>query len=53
MDQGLALLAAWAQWFALVGLLGYLIAHGRGQRRTADTPAARAAEQVRVEPPDG
>ncbi len=32
MDQGLALLAAWAQWFVLVGILAYLIARGGGQR---------------------
>jgi hypothetical protein len=26
MDQGLALLAAWAEWFVLVGILVYFVA---------------------------
>jgi hypothetical protein len=26
MDQGLAVLAAWAEWFVLVGILVYFVA---------------------------
>jgi hypothetical protein len=29
MDQGLAVLAAWAEWFVLVGILVYFVAFRR------------------------